>query len=100
MSECSFFAVRELQSPRALWGCHGSGDLLCRHWKQGEGHKEASVAKTFPAPSCHRYICVQTSHMQMDFSHMYATSQLQYSTTLNPLTFLGIEFLSLLVQNR
>lgn len=43
---------------------------------------------------------LQTSHMQVDFLHMYTTSQLEYSTTLNSLTFLDIEFLFLLVQNR
>lgn len=71
VSECGFFAVRELQSPRALWGCHGFGDLLCRHWKQGEGHKEPSVAKTVPAPSRDRHIVADITHADGFLTHVH-----------------------------
>lgn len=72
MSKRGVFAVGELQSPRALWGCHGFGDLLCRHWKQGEGQKEASLAKTVPAPSCHRHIlCANSTHADGFLTHVH-----------------------------
>lgn len=35
MSPRGVLAVGKLQCTCSLWLCHGSGNLLCRHWKQG-----------------------------------------------------------------
>lgn len=64
MSERGFFAVRELQPPCALWGCHGFGYLLCRHWKQGEHQKASAARSDF---SFHRHVCAETSHTEIRF---------------------------------
>lgn len=36
VSQCGFSLVRKLQPSCTLWGCHGSGHLLCRDRQQGQ----------------------------------------------------------------
>lgn len=72
MSKCGFFAVRELQSPCALRGCHGFGHLLCGHWKQGEDQIHSHFLYS---PSVQ--MLVQERHTQKShFLHMHTPRQL------------------------